>query len=246
MTWLDALLIQVYLLAIFAIVIKAQVPLSLYRTLKWLATLFCIYIVVALVANLHPLNWSFAKALRLVPLPFIVYVLLRTEVSELLQSLGFHAGRRMANTIEAKGKAALLQCIEQLSARKIGALITFERGEALDEFINPAFVVDAPIGVDLLVTIFMPNTPMHDGAVIIRRNRIVSAGSYFPHTERFDVPKHIGSRHRAAIGISEITDAFTMVVSEETGEVSVAVDGTLDRDISQESLVLYIERYLES
>ena len=90
MTWLDALLIQVYLLAIFAIVIKAQVPLSLYRTLKWLATLFCIYIVVALVANLHPLNWSFAKALRLVPLPFIVYVLLRTEVSELLQSLGFH------------------------------------------------------------------------------------------------------------------------------------------------------------
>jgi len=245
MTWIDTLLIHIYLLAIFATAIKPKVPLSLYRTLKWLATLFCVYIIVALIWRLHPVDWSFIFILRVLPLPLIVYVLLRTEVADLMRSLGFRSGRKLANTIEAKVKLGLLESVERLSARKIGALITFERGDALDEFVNPAFTVDAPLGADLLLTIFMPNTPMHDGAVIIRRNRIVSAGSYFPHTDVSDIPKQLGSRHRAAIGISEITDAFTVVVSEETGNISVAVDGTLDRDISQESLILYIERYLE-
>jgi diadenylate cyclase len=116
----------------------------------------------------------------------------------------------------------------------------------MDEYIDSAFKIDAPLNNELLSTIFYPNTPLHDGAVIIRRNKIVCAGAYYPPTERLDIPKQLGSRHRAAIGISEISDSLTIIVSEETGNISISVDGYLDLDISKESLLLYLEKHLQN
>jgi len=106
-------------------------------------------------------------------------------------------------------------------------------------------VIDAPVSSELLATIFVPTTPLHDGAVIIRDNTIVCAKAYYPSTERTDLPLKFGTRHRAAIGISEQTDALTIVISEETGYVSVTINRQIDYNVSKETLNLYFEKYLK-
>ena len=105
--------------------------------------------------------------------------------------------------------------------------------------------VNAPVSSELLASIFIPTTPLHDGAVIIRDNLILCAKAYYPSTERTDLPLRFGTRHRAAIGISEQSDALTIVVSEETGHVSVTINRQIDYDVSRETLQLYFEKYLK-
>ena len=127
----------------------------------------------------------------------------------------------------------------------IGALIALERKDSLKAFVDRGTVVDATVTDNALVTIFTVGTPLHDGAVIIQNGRIAAAGCFLPNTENPDVPKHLGTRHRAAIGLSEETDALVIVVSEETGIVSVAEGGRLERDFDRETLLeLLKERYL--
>ncbi|NLF48723.1 MAG: TIGR00159 family protein, partial [Acholeplasmataceae bacterium] len=139
----------------------------------------------------------------------------------------------------------LLETVDFLSNRKIGALITVERNINLSAFISKAMMINAPVSSELLASIFIPTTPLHDGAVIIRNNSILCAKAYYPSTERTDLPLHFGTRHRAAIGISEQSDAFTIVVSEETGHISVTINRQIDYNISKESLNLYFEKYLK-
>lgn len=143
-------------------------------------------------------------------------------------------------------KIEVVKAIDFLSERKIGALISFEKSTSLDEYVSTAYSVNAQITRELLSTIFFPNTPLHDGAVIIRSNDIVCAGAYYPPTERLDVPKSLGSRHRAAIGISEVSDCLTIIVSEQTGRISVTIDGYLDYNVTKETLLSYLERHLQN
>ncbi|MCK5387898.1 MAG: diadenylate cyclase, partial [Candidatus Izimaplasma sp.] len=171
--------------------------------------------------------------------------IVQTEVILILSKLGFKKSSLFSNTLEDNIKIELIKSIDHLSGKKIGALITFEKNTSMDEYISNAFKIGAPLNSELLSSIFYPNTPLHDGAVIIRRNKIVCAGAYYPPTERLDIPKQLGSRHRAAIGISEISDSLTIIVSEETGNISISVDGYLDLDISKESLLLYLEKHLQ-
>ena len=131
-----------------------------------------------------------------------------------------------------------------LSKRKIGALMTIEREDNLNSFIEKAIYIKGYISEELLTTIFTVGTATHDGAVIIRKNRIMCAGAYLPSTDRYDVPKSLGTRHRAAIGLSERFDAITIVVSEETGNISITADGVIEQGLSQEKLVEVLERYL--
>lgn len=133
---------------------------------------------------------------------------------------------------------------DYLSRRKIGAIITIERDDSLNEFIERAIYINGAISQELLTTIFTPGTACHDGAVIIRKNKLMCAAAYFPSTNRYDVPKSLGTRHRAAIGISEVTDSLTVVVSEETGNISVAIDGIINLNISTERLEEMLDRYL--
>lgn len=127
----------------------------------------------------------------------------------------------------------------------IGALIAFERKDSLKAFVDKGTVVDADVNDNLLVTLFTVGTPLHDGAVIIQNGRIAAAGCFLPNTDNPEVPKHLGTRHRAAIGLSEETDALVIVVSEETGIISVADGGRLDRDFDRETLFAVLqERYL--
>ena len=181
-----------------------------------------------------------------IPLILLIVTITQTEVLLILKRLGLKKNTLFVNTLEDNIKIELIKSIDHLSGKQIGALITFEKNSSMDEYINNAFKVDAPLNNELLSSIFYPNTPLHDGAVIIRRNKIVCAGAYYPSTERLDIPKQLGSRHRAAIGISELSDSLTIVVSEQTGNISVAVDGYLDLDISKESLLLYLEKHLQT
>lgn len=139
----------------------------------------------------------------------------------------------------------LCNTAEYLSKRKIGALISIERNDSLNSFIEKAIPINSSINQEILTTIFYPGTACHDGAVIIRKNKIMCAGAYFPSTEKYDIPKNLGTRHRAAIGLSERYDALTIVVSEETGNVSVASSGTISLDLRIDRLKEMLDGFLD-
>lgn len=131
-----------------------------------------------------------------------------------------------------------------LSERRTGALITIEGKDSLDSIIDKSIIINSDISQELLTTLFYVGTVTHDGAVIIRKNVIKCAGAYLPSTDRYDIPKTLGTRHRAAIGISERCDAITIVVSEETGNISVTVNGGIEIGISAQKLREMLEQYL--
>lgn len=140
--------------------------------------------------------------------------------------------------------SVLCQTAEYLSKRRIGALITIEKEDSLNTFIDKAIPLNSTITQEILTTIFTPGTACHDGAVIIRKNKIMCAGAYFPSTDKYDVPKFLGTRHRAAIGISERYDAITIVVSEETGNISITVSGNISLELSNDRLKELLDGYL--
>lgn len=131
----------------------------------------------------------------------------------------------------------IVKTVNNLSRRKIGALIVFERETGLNDYIESGIPLGSQISSELLINIFIPNTPLHDGAVIIRKGEIMAAGCYLPLSENPFISKELGTRHRAAIGMSEVSDAISVIVSEETGQISLAMNGQIVRDIKEESLI---------
>lgn len=131
----------------------------------------------------------------------------------------------------------VLKAINYMARRKIGALIVFERETGLNDYIESGIAIESHISSELLINIFVPNTPLHDGAVIIRRQRLMAAGCYLPLSENPFISKELGTRHRAAIGMSEVSDAMCVIVSEETGQVSVTMNGHILRDIKEDALL---------
>lgn len=136
------------------------------------------------------------------------------------------------------------EAVANLSKTKTGALITFERKDSLDDYIKTGSIINAPITKELIQTIFYPGTRLHDGAIVIRDNLIVSASVYYTPTTKPLVGKY-GARHRAALGVSETTDSVTVIVSEETGRISIAVDGELF-PVTLDSIERTLEDYLEA
>lgn len=126
------------------------------------------------------------------------------------------------------------KAIQYMSKRRIGALITIQRHSVLDEYIETGIPLEADITGELLINIFIPNTPLHDGAVIIRNNQIAVACAYLPLSDSMTIPKEFGTRHRAAVGVSEVSDAVTIVVSEETGDVSITYNGELHHGLTRD------------
>ncbi|GEO69049.1 diadenylate cyclase CdaA [Levilactobacillus acidifarinae] len=162
-----------------------------------------------------------------------------------------HLGRgslfvRMRNENEAANRmiAGLDKAIQYMSKRRIGALMTIQQDTGLEDYIETGIKLDAELTGELLINIFIPNTPLHDGAVIIRNNRIAVAAAYLPLSESNLIPKELGTRHRAAVGISEVTDALTIVISEETGEVSITKNNELLRGLTQEDYLKFLKHEL--
>jgi diadenylate cyclase len=172
-----------------------------------------------------------------------ILVIFQPELRRMLAELGnlplFYTAHEQRENIEV-----IIQTVERLAEVKIGALIAIEQAIHLHEAVESGVVVDCEATPEMLETIFFPNNAIHDGGVIIRGDRIAYAACIFPLTERQDLSKSLGTRHRAAIGLSEVTDAVIIVVSEETGKVSYAHKGQLVRGVSQEELRSFLTSVL--
>ena len=142
-------------------------------------------------------------------------------------------------------KKAIADAAEFLSLRKIGAIITIEKYNSLDQYAEKAIQMNSDVSKELLINIFSPLTPLHDGAVIIRGDKIRCAGAYYVLTETNNFDKTMGSRHRAALGISEVSDSLTVVVSEETGSISITLEGIMLKVSDKEKLLEYIDMFMK-
>lgn len=183
---------------------------------------------------------------------FMVVVIFQPELRSILEKVGhskvgklidFSAIQMNDEKIE-KVIGELVSATVSLSQTKTGALIVLERETKLGDVGDTGAILNAEITAALLENIFVPNTPLHDGAVIIRDDRIYSAGCVLPLTSNKNLSRELGTRHRAAIGVSEVSDCVVLVVSEETGKISIAINGTLTRNLNENTLKNAIERAL--
>jgi diadenylate cyclase len=172
---------------------------------------------------------------------YIVFALIVLFQADIRRALA-HAGRTPFGNYFARTQHAE-EMIEEivvasglLSAQRVGGIIAVERSIGLRNYIEGGIPLDATITHDLLVTIFRPGTPLHDGAVIIQGERIAAAACFLPLTVNPQISKDFGTRHRAAIGLTEETDAVTVIVSEETGHISLALDGAIERELTADTL----------
>lgn len=183
---------------------------------------------------------------------FMVVVIFQPELRSMLEKVGHSkVGKLIDFSINQMDDdevqrviGELVSATVNLSQSKTGALIVLERETKLGDVAHTGAILNAEITAALLENIFVPNTPLHDGAVIIRDDRIHSAGCVLPLTSNKNLSRELGTRHRAAIGVSEVSDAVVLVVSEETGKISVAINGTLTRNLNENTLKNAIERAL--
>lgn len=181
----------------------------------------------------------------LIVLPFAIVVLFQHEIRRALAQFGRYplGGLATHGQVESTFDQTALAATT-LASRRIGALIVIERLDGLRNYVENGIRLDAEVGYDLLINIFSPDTPLHDGAVIIQNDRIAAASCFLPLTQSAELSKDLGTRHRAAVGISEETDAVAVVVSEETGLISVAWNGEITRDLDSRSLRNTLYQYL--
>lgn len=174
-----------------------------------------------------------------------VIIIFQPELRRALEQLGrgrfFSRSGTPEEEQQQKTIDAITKAIKYMAKRRIGALLTIERETGMGDYIETGIPIDAKVSSELLINIFIPNTPLHDGAVIMKNNEVAAAACYLPLSESPFISKELGTRHRAAVGISEVTDSLTIVVSEETGGISVAKNGDLHRDLSEEALQNMLE-----
>ncbi|SFL77799.1 diadenylate cyclase [Paenibacillus sp. 1_12] len=170
-----------------------------------------------------------------------VIIIFQPELRRALEQLGrgalFSRTPTETDTELNKRVGEVIKAVDYLARRKIGAIIVFERETGLNDYIESGIPIESHITSELLINIFIPNTPLHDGAVLVRNNRLMAAGCYLPLSENPFISKELGTRHRAAIGMSEVSDAVCVIVSEETGQISLALNGHIIRDIKEEALL---------
>ncbi len=188
--------------------------------------------------NLYVINWLLEKFMTM--LMFALPVVFQPELRRALEQIGRGKLFRRSTVLNEIQVETMLEAVattaDDLSRRKIGALIVFERETGLGDYIETGIPIDGLISTALFENIFIPNTPLHDGAVIIRGDRIAAASCLLPLTEARNLSQELGTRHRAAIGLSEQTDALILVVSEETGAISLARGGGLQRYLTHQDV----------
>ena len=216
------------------------------KAVQLLKGIFVLIIVRLLTGIFHfdTLTWLLDQVL---PWGFLaIIIIFQPELRRALEQLG--RGRFFARTMMQEEEEhdrlmeALTKSVNYMAKRRIGALISIEQETGLSEYVETGTPLNSDITSELLINIFIPNAPLHDGAVIFQRNRIAAAGCYLPLSESPFISKELGTRHRAALGLSEVTDAITIIVSEETGAISIATDGDLHRDLSIEEFEVRLRR----
>ncbi|MBR4723760.1 MAG: diadenylate cyclase CdaA [Clostridia bacterium] len=196
--------------------------------------------------HLNTLNYLLRSAMQVGM--FAVVVIFQPELRSLLEKMGRTKVGRIINIATGTSNnqeyaiREIVRAVLNLSETKTGALIVIERETKLGDVIGTGTLIDAEVSSALLENLFVPKTPLHDGAVIIRGDRIHTAGCFLPLTSNEHLSRELGTRHRAALGISEASDALVIVVSEETGKISIAVNGTLARSLNKESLTAALRK----
>lgn len=179
----------------------------------------------------------------------MIIVIFQPELRKTLEQIGSKGIKDIFETeITEDSTSSIKEVVDaaaKMSREKVGALIVFEREMKLTEIARTGVEMDSIVSSGLLINVFVPNTPLHDGAVIIRNNRIVAASCILPITDKENLDRQYGTRHRAAIGMSEQSDAVVVVVSEETGNISLVVDGKIITGIKEENLTKELKRRLE-
>lgn len=198
--------------------------------------------------KLHTLYWLLVNTLQIGLLAAII--IFQPELRAGLEHIGrtqFNFFTKGNNTNEdlCKTIEEIVEALYSLSRQKIGALIIMERKTKISDIISTGTEIDGDVSRQLLINIFIPNTPLHDGAVVIRDSKVKAAACFLPLTQSKDLSKDLGTRHRAGVGVSEVSDCITLIVSEETGEVSIAKSGKLYRNISKERMTNILQNNLK-
>lgn len=178
----------------------------------------------------------------------VVIVVLQPELRKALEQVGNTNIKKIFDFDDTENEPSCIDSVAEaaveMASHKVGALIVFEREMPLEDFIRTGVMLDSKTSKELLINIFVPDTPLHDGAVIIRENKLVAASCILPLTDKETLDRTLGTRHRAAIGVTEATDAIAVVVSEETGSISISIEGKMIRDISGEQLKKELKKRL--
>ena len=236
---LDILLVA-YIIYRILLLIKGTRTVQM---LVGLAVLLVVY-VGSQVGGLFTLNWLLDNFLSSIIL--VIVVIFQNDIRRALMHMGrnpFFADQSFRE--EDKAIDELVRGCTSLAGRRYGALLVIERETGINDFLEVGTELDAKLTADLLGAIFHPQSPIHDGAIIIQRGRLTRAGCFLPLTQNPSVSPRLGTRHRAAIGLTELVDAVAIVVSEETGKVSVVVSGKMTRDLDAITLRKVLRRLLE-
>lgn len=204
----------------------------------------CVFLLLAFLMDMSTIMWLAQNVLSFAVIALIVVI--QPELRHALENLGRRnflpsmifadSNDRAQELFSEKTINEITKACMEMGKMKTGALIVIEQKESLKEYERTGIDVDGIVSSQLLINIFEHNTPLHDGAVIIRGNRVTSATCYLPLSDNLDLSKELGTRHRAGVGISEVTDSLTVIVSEETGKTSVAYSGQLERSLNSEQL----------
>lgn len=260
-TYFDWLYIpEITIIDIIEIIIIAFV---IYHVINWFKTtraltllkgiaVLLVFMGIAALFKFNTILWIFKNTISVGIIAVII--IFQPEFRRALEQLGrrdlvtslfgMDDQKEKRDKLSDKSVSELAKAVFEMAKNKTGALIVIEKNVALGEYERTGISIDSVISSQLLINIFEHNTPLHDGAIIVRNNRIVSATCYLPLTDSLEVNKELGTRHRAGIGISEVSDSLTIIVSEETGNVSVAVGGNLKRNLDSDGLkkeLLYIQ-----
>ena len=181
--------------------------------------------------------------------PLALIIIFQPEIRNMLESIGRTQllGRHKTLTVDEREKMVyeIINAMEYLKKNKIGALMVIERDYSLAQYIEPATKIYADITSELLISLFFPNNPLHDGGVILQGDKITCAGSVFPTSDNSNISKRLGTRHRAALGISEVSDCISLIVSEETGRISVAMASELNYNLTLDDVKLFLLEELQ-
>ena len=241
-TWTDIIEIEIIAFVIYNVMVWIK------NTKAWVLLkgiiIVVIFALIAYILNLKTILWIAGKTISVGIIALVI--IFQPELRRALEQLGrkkilfglfrFNDGREKGERFSSKTAEEIVRACFDMGAAYTGALIVIEQDMVLEEYEKTGITVDGLVTSQLLINIFEHNTPLHDGAVIIRGDRVVAATCYLPLSDNNNLNKALGTRHRAGVGISEVTDSMTIIVSEETGKVSVAVGGELIHDIDADSL----------
>ena len=246
-TWTDIIEIVIIAFVIYNVMVWIK------NTKAWVLLkgiiIVVIFALIAYILNLKTILWIAGKTISVGIIALVI--IFQPELRRALEQLGrkkilfglfrFNDGREKGERFSSKTAEEIVRACFDMGAAYTGALIVIEQDMVLEEYEKTGITVDGLVTSQLLINIFEHNTPLHDGAVIIRGDRVVAATCYLPLSDNNNLNKALGTRHRAGVGISEVTDSMTIIVSEETGKVAVAVGGELFHDFDADSLRYKLE-----